>query len=256
MRFRPCIDIHNGKVKQIVGSTLCDKGDTATENFVSDKDAAYFAKLYKKYNLSGGHVIMLNAADSPYYEATRKQALSALSAYPKGLMIGGGINADNASEFIKSGASHVIVTSYVFCNGLINMDNLLRLVDAVGAEHIVLDLSCKLSNGAYYVATNRWQTLTDVVVSVDLFAELSGYCDEFLVHAIDTEGKSSGVDDRLIGILADADVNVCYAGGISSYDDIRKLKNAGKGKVDFTVGSRLDIFGGDLSIEEIIECIR
>lgn len=256
MEFRPCIDIHNGMVKQIVGSTLRDAGDKATENFVSDHDAAYYAGLYKSYGLFGGHVIMLNAYDSPYYEATRAQAVSALKAYPGGLMAGGGINADNASYFIDAGASHVIVTSYVFSDGAINMDNLQKLVGAVGREHIVLDLSCIKRGDAYFVATNRWQTVTDEEVNEELFAHLSGYCDEFLVHAVDSEGKSSGPDERLIGILGNANVSVCYAGGISSYDDIIKIKDIGKGKVDFTVGSRLDIFGGDLSIEEITECIR
>ena len=256
MRFRPCIDIHNGKVKQIVGSTLKDEGDYAKENFVSEKDASYFANLYKKHGLDGGHVIMLNRTGSEYYEATKTQAVSALKAYPNGLMAGGGINAENAKEFIEAGASHVIVTSFVFRDGRIDQDNLDRLVSSVGADRIVLDLSCKRVDGTYRVVTDRWQKISDVTVDPKLFEMLGRSCDEFLVHAVDTEGKSAGIDESLIGILAQSDMPVCYAGGISSTGDIMKLKGAGSGRVDFTVGSALDIFGGDLRLEDVIECTR
>ena len=256
MRFRPCIDIHNGKVKQIVGSTLRDDHDTAKENFVSEKDAAYYAGIYKQYGLDGGHVIILNHAGSEYYEASRQQALDALNEYPQGLMIGGGINADNASGFIDAGASHVIVTSFVFDDDGINMDNLRALNDAVGSDKTVLDLSCRYVDGKYRVATNRWQNITEVAVDTDLFDLLGEYCDEFLVHAVDAEGKAAGIDARLIEVLSSSGRPVCYAGGISSYDDIKKLAETGRGRVDFTVGSKLDIFGGTLSIEEIIKCTR
>ena len=256
MRFRPCIDIHNGKVKQIVGSTLRDAGDYAKENFVSEKDAEYFAKLYKKHGLDGGHVIMLNPAGSEYYEATKAQALSALEAYPGGLMAGGGINDVNAKEFIEAGASHVIVTSFVFRDGRIDEDNLDKIVSAVGAKRLVLDLSCRLIDGKYLVVTDRWQKVTDVVVDESLFDRLGRSCDEFLVHAVDTEGKSAGIDERLINILAGSEKPVCYAGGISSVEDIMKLREAGRGRVDFTVGSALEIFGGKLRLEDVIECIR
>ena len=256
LRFRPCIDIHNGKVKQIVGSTLRDAGDYAKENFVSENDAAYFAKLYKKHGLYGGHVIMLNPAGSEYYEATKAQAISALKAYPQGLMAGGGINADNAQYFIDAGASHVVVTSYVFKDGRIDEDNLAKLVEAVGDARLVLDLSCKVIDGKYRVVTDRWQKVTDVIVDEKLFEKLGRSCDEFLVHAVDTEGKSAGIDDRLINILALSVKPVCYAGGISSIEDIIKLKEAGRGRVDFTVGSALDIFGGKLRLEDVIECTR
>ncbi len=254
MRFRPCIDIHNGKVKQIVGSSLRDEDDSAKENFVSEKDAGYYARLYRKYGLSGGHVIILNKAGSEYYEASRQQALDAVSEYPQGLMIGGGINADNAAGYIEAGASHVIVTSFVFDADGINMDNLLALNEAVGSKHTVLDLSCRFTDGKYHVAANRWQSITDVTVDADLFHKLGEYCDEFLVHAVDAEGKAAGIDERLIEILAEAEHPVCYAGGISSYDDIKKLGRLGQGRVDFTVGSKLDIFGGHLMIEEIVKC--
>ena len=256
MEFRPCIDIHNGKVKQIVGSSLRDIGDMATENFVAEQDADYYATLYRSYNLTGGHVIILNGRDSGYYEQSRKQALNALAAYPGGLMIGGGVNADNAKDYIDAGASHVLVTSYVFSDGRINMDNLKRLDDAVGASRVVLDLSCKFVGGTYYVVTDRWQNLTDEAVDEKLFDMLSPYTDEFLVHAVDSEGLAAGMDERIIGLLSQVNKSVCYAGGISSIDDILRLKTLGNGRVNFTVGSRLDIFGGDMKIEEIIECIR
>ena len=162
MRFRPCIDIHNGQVKQIVGGSLCDEGDRADENFVSQKDGDFFAELYKSYGLKGGHIILLNPASSEYYDADVRQAQLALAAYPGGLQIGGGINADNAQRFIDMGASHVIATSFVFRDGEINYDNLKALEKAVGREHLVLDLSCRKRDGEYYIVTDRWQKFTNV----------------------------------------------------------------------------------------------
>lgn len=256
MEFRPCIDIHNGIVKQIVGSSLRDEGDKATENFVAEKGADYYANIYKENNLPGGHVIILNAKDSPYYEATCQAAKLALRTFPGGLMIGGGINDENAADFLREGASHVIVTSFVFKDGVINMDNLQKLVDAVGKEKIVLDLSCRRKDNELYVVTDRWQKFTDEKFDSKLFDRLSDYCDEFLVHAVDTEGKSAGIDEKVLAVLSEINHTITYAGGISSYEDIRRLKTLGKGKVHFTVGSRLDLFGGDLSIEGIIECTQ
>ncbi len=256
MEFRPCIDIHNGKVKQIVGSTLSDKDECARENFVTDKGSAYYADLYKKYDLRGGHVINLNGRASEYHEVSKAQVKDALAAYPGGLMAGGGINAENAEEYIDAGASHVIVTSFVFSDGVINMDNLNALEKAVGRQRIVLDLSCRHTQFGYLVVTDRWQKETKEIVGTELFERLGRHCAEFLVHAVDSEGKSAGIDGELIGILKNAGKSICYAGGISSYDDIGRLKDIGEGRVDFTVGSGLDIFGGPLSIEEIIECIR
>ena len=256
MNFRPCIDIHNGRVKQIVGSTLRDDGDYAQENFVSEYDAGHFAQIYKQYDLPGGHVIMLNSRDSEYRKATEEQALRALRAYPGGLMAGGGIDPANAKRCLDAGASHVIVTSYVFSGGIINMDALKEMAGAAGAEHLVLDLSCKRTGDGYRVVTDRWQSVTEVPVRRGLFDELAPYCDGFLVHAVDTEGKAAGIDEDLIKLLAEVDHPVCYAGGISSVADIIKIKDAGSGSVDFTVGSKLDIFGGSISIEEIIGCIR
>ena len=232
MRFRPCIDIHNGKVKQIVGASLKDAGDQAAENFVSDKSAADFAKLYKKYGLKGGHVILLNGKESGYYEETKKQALSALTAYPGGLQAGGGITADNAAEFLRAGASHVIVTSYVFQGGEIRKENLERLVRAVGRQHLVLDVSCKRREDGYYIVTDRWQRETAVQITPDLLDELSAYCDEFLIHAVDVEGKKGGIEEMLIGELAGwQGIPVTYAGGVRDLEDLRKMRKAGGGRM-------------------------
>ncbi len=253
MRFRPCIDIHNGKVKQIVGSSLRDEGDRAAENFVSDRDAAFYAGLFKRDGLPGGHVILLNHKESPYYEATRREAFAALSAWPGGLMAGGGISADNAREFLEAGASHVIVTSYVFSGGKINFEHLDMLKAAAGRERIVLDLSCKRKPGtdAYFVMTDRWQKFTDTPLGEPLMEKLASYCSEFLVHAVEVEGKGAGIDGELAAQLALSSVPVTYAGGIRSMEDIRELERLGQGKIDFTVGSALDLYGGKLEYEKI-----
>lgn len=252
MRFRPCIDIHNGKVKQIVGGSLKDAGNSATENFVSAQTADFYARLYKERGLKGGHIILLNATDSEYYEATKAQAMLALSAYPNGLQIGGGINDKNAMEYINAGASHIIVTSYVFKNGRIAYDKLEKICETVGREHLVLDISCRKKDGKYYVVTDRWQKFTDVEVTAELFYELSKYCDEFLIHAVDVEGKAKGIEEGVAKILGElSGITVTYAGGIGSYDDLDDLKNIAKGKADFTVGSALDIFGGVLEFERV-----
>lgn len=252
MKFRPCIDIHNGKVKQIVGGSLKDEGNQAITNFASEYDAAFYAEKYKRDGLFGGHVILLNAPSSDYYEATKKQAFMALAGYPGGLQIGGGITAENASEYIEAGASHVIVTSYVFQNGEIHWENLKRLVDAVGKEHLVLDLSCRKRNGTYYVVTDRWQTFTNVEVTEKLLEDLAGYCAEFLVHGVDVEGKSSGVEKALVELLAGWNrIPITYAGGIGSMEDLEVFEKAGNGRLDFTIGSALDLFGGKISYESV-----
>lgn len=252
MRFRPCIDIHNGKVKQIVGGSLQDEGNQAIANFTSERDASDYAKQYKKDGLSGGHIILLNAKTSEYYEATKSQAMLALKAYPGGMQIGGGITADNAMEYIEAGASHVIVTSYVFGAGRIHWDNLQKLVDAVGKKHVVLDLSCRKREGKYYVVTDRWQTFTDVVVDQTLLDTLAGYCDEFLIHGVDVEGKASGVELELVKLLAAWNgPAITYAGGIGSMADLKEFEEASAGKLDFTIGSALDLFGGNIPYETI-----
>lgn len=256
MEFRPCIDIHNGKVKQIVGGSLNDNKDAAKENFVSDKDAGYYARLYKELGLKGGHVILLNSKDSEYYEKTKAEAILALREYPNALQIGGGINIDNAKEFLDAGASHVIVTSYVFNNGRLNEDRLKALSNLVGKDHLVLDLSCNLVDGKYILVTDRWQKNTDIELDYQMFKNLSQYCDEFLVHAVNVEGTGLGIDTSVLQILADSQQCVTYAGGISSYDDIDTIKEYGKGRVNFTIGSCLDIFGGQLKISEVIRCTQ
>lgn len=257
MEFRPCIDIHNGKVKQIVGSSLKDKGSMAKENFVSDKGAEYFAGLYKENSLYGGHVILLNKRGTEYFEATLKEAMKALNSFPGGLQIGGGITDENAAEFIEAGASHVIVTSYLFEDGRLNRDRMKRLAGTIGKDKVVFDLSCAKKADGYHIATDRWQTVTDEILCESLLEELESYCDEFLIHAVDVEGKASGIDDELIEMLAEYDGNkVTYAGGISSMEDIEKLNRTGRGRVNFTIGSALDLFGGYLKFEEIVSMLK
>ena len=253
MKYRPCIDIHNGSVKQIVGGSLKDAGDSALENFISEQDAAFYARLYRERGISGGHIILLNPVSSPYYEETKRQALSALKAYPKGLQAGGGITPENAAAFLEAGASHVIVTSYVFSGGQIQYDRLRALVKEVGKEHLVLDLSVRNRDGRYYIVTDRWQKYTSVELTAQAFDELSEYCDEFLVHAVDVEGKSGGIEKPVAKILGDwGKIPITYAGGVHSFADLDRLKELGKGRVDVTIGSALDLFGGRMAFEEVI----
>ncbi|MDO5703207.1 MAG: phosphoribosylformimino-5-aminoimidazole carboxamide ribotide isomerase, partial [Lachnospiraceae bacterium] len=252
MKFRPCIDIHNGSVKQIVGMSLRDEGDHAAENFVASKSAAWYASLFRNDGLTGGHVILLNGKNSPMYGATEAQAKEALRAWPGGLEVGGGITAESAGSWIDAGASHVIVTSYVFRGGEIRYDRMRELVDAVGREHIVLDLSCRRredSPGApYYVCTDRWQYVTDTVLDGRLLETLSSFCDEFLIHGIAVEGKGSGIDTDLAKLLGSTETPrpITYAGGIRNAGDIELIGRLGNGKLDYTVGSALDIYGGNL----------
>ena len=257
MEYRPCIDIHNGKVKQIVGSSLEDEGDIASENFVSKRDADFFAEFYAKDGLKGGHVIMLNKQGSPYYETTKQQALLALRSYPGGLQVGGGINSDNAMEFIKAGATHVIVTSYVFADGVVNYDNLKKLVDTVGKERIVLDVSCRKKDDDYYIVTDRWQNFTKEWITEELLDDLSAYCDEFLVHAADVEGKCQGIEEDLVRLLGNwGKIPMTYAGGISDYQDIADIKEIGQGNLNITIGSALDLFGGPLNYETVLSYVQ
>ncbi|MBQ8040761.1 MAG: phosphoribosylformimino-5-aminoimidazole carboxamide ribotide isomerase [Lachnospiraceae bacterium] len=257
MQFRPCIDIHNGKVKQIVVGSLKDEGNKSKENFVSECDASYFADLYKKENLKGAHVIMLNAKDSEYYEATKAQATLAVQTFPGALQVGGGITAENAAEYIANGADKVIVTSYVFKDGEIQYDNLQKLIASVGKEHIVLDLSCRKKEGKYYIVTDRWQKFTNVEVTHEVLGELSSYCSEFLIHAVDVEGKQQGIDTQLIAYLGKWDgIPITYAGGIHTYEDIETVRNLGQGKIHVTVGSALDLFGGSLEFDKLVQLMR
>ena len=257
MEFRPCIDIHNGKVKQIVGGSLKDEGNQAKENFVAEQDAAYFAEFYKKDKICGGHIILLNPADSSYYKETKRQALLALHTYPGGMQVGGGIHAENAKEFIEVGASHVIVTSYVFKDGKVNYNNLEKILAAVGKEHLVLDLSCRKKDGDYYIVTDRWQKFTEEKITPELLDKLKEYADEFLVHAVDVEGKAGGIEEDIAALLGNWDgISATYAGGVSSFEDLRKLKELGRNKVDVTIGSALDLFGGEMPFSKVLEEIN
>lgn len=255
MRFRPCIDIHNGSVKQIVGGSLKDAGNTAEENYVSGQPSSYFATMYQEDGLTGGHVILLNKKDSPYYEQTLKQGLDALHAYPGGLQIGGGITAKNAPFFLENGASHVIVTTYLFKDGELSVDRLFKLSDTVGKDRIVIDLSCRRQLDGYVVVTDRWQHFTNLAVTPELLAMLEPFCAEFLIHGVDAEGKRNGMEADLVGMLSQYDGNpVTYAGGIHSMKAIERFREVSGGKLDYTVGSALDIFGGKLSYRELAAC--
>ena len=330
MRIRPCIDIHNGKVKQIVGASLRDadtlhgqagitaaaadpgvrddnaaggSAGTARENFVSARDADYYASIYRDKNLPGGHIILLNSAkEETAYAADRQQALKALAAYPGGMQIGGGITPRTAGAFLDAGASHVIVTSYVFRDGHLDMCRLEEMLRAVGREHLVLDLSCRRvcapprsgdpapgpgmrrigpgdaysaqdradlsgpqspaeESPCYLVVTDRWQRFTDLEVCDETLERLSASCDEFLIHAADVEGRRAGIEEPLVSILGawqrrrrragSTPFPVTYAGGVHAPGDITLLRTLAADTVDATVGSALDLFGGNLSLDEL-----
>ena len=254
MEFRPCIDVHNGKVKQIVGSSLKDQGNFAKENFVSGRDAAYYAKLYQQDGLKGGHIILLNPKGTQEYEACRRQALLALEAYPGGMQVGGGMDEENGRDFLNHGASHIIVTSYVFRDGKINYGNLQKLVERIGKEHLVLDLSCRKRDGHYYIVTDRWQKFTEEEVTIHLLERLSAYADEFLIHAVDVEGKASGIEAELARLLGSWNgIPITYAGGVGSFEDLADLKKFGQDHLNVTVGSALDLFGGTMPYEKVLE---
>lgn len=253
MKFRPCIDIHNGKVKQIVGGSLKDRNNLAAENFISEYDAGYYAGLYRDRGLKGGHIIMLNPKGSEYYNQTRRQAMLALETYPGGLQIGGGICAENAAEYLEAGAAHVIVTSYVFQGGEVRLPHLEKLKKEIGREKIVLDLSCRRKNNSYYIVTDRWQKYTNVVLNHDTLDFFANFCDEFLIHAVDVEGKGNGIETNLVKLLGEWNkIPITYAGGVHNTQDLTVLREWGKDKIDVTVGSALDIFGGKLRLEEVL----
>lgn len=247
MRFRPCIDLRQGRVVQIVGSSLTDeKGHRPITNFETERAPASYACLYRAAGFYGGHVIALGPGN---HEA----ALSALRAFPGGMQMGGGITPDNATMYLEAGASHVIVTSYVVRHGRIDVERLTRLVGVVGKEHLVLDLSCRKRDGAYWVVTDRWQQFTDVRVTQETLSWLADYCDEFLVHGVDVEGKRVGIEAALVERLgAESPIPVTYAGGARTLADLDRVKALGQGRVDLTIGSALDIFGGDIRYEDVV----
>ncbi|MGD0743994.1 MAG: phosphoribosylformimino-5-aminoimidazole carboxamide ribotide isomerase [Verrucomicrobiota bacterium] len=254
--FRPCIDLHEGKVKQIVGGTL-GEGVRPRTNFVSDRPAAWFAGLYRRDGLAGGHVIMLGPGNET-------EARAALAAFPGGLQIGGGINSGNARGWLDAGASHVIVTSWVFREGRVDWERLGELVKTVGKNRLVLDLSCRKKTVAfglrpkpsshrldttaasnYFVVTDRWQKFTEQALNAEALRKFSGYCAEFLVHAADVEGLCRGIDRELVERLGEwTTLPTTYAGGANSLSDLEEVTRLGRGKVDLTIGSALDIFGG------------
>jgi phosphoribosylformimino-5-aminoimidazole carboxamide ribotide isomerase len=240
MAFRPCIDLRNGKVVQIVGGTLGDKEEGVVTNYTSERDAAEFARLYKENGLIGGHIIMLGPGNE-------QAALRALEAYPGGMHLGGGVNPENAGRYLDAGASHVIVTSYLFEGSTLSMDRLKRLTDSVDPKRLVIDLSCRLTkDGSYHVATNRWQTVTDTKIDADLIHSLENYCSEFLVHAADVEGKCHGIDELLVSLLGElVTIPTTYAGGANSIESIARVEELSGGLIDLTIGSALDIFGGN-----------
>jgi phosphoribosylformimino-5-aminoimidazole carboxamide ribotide isomerase len=246
-KFRPCIDLHQGLVKQIVGGTLRDNSQPA-ENFVSEKSPAWFAECFRRDQLSGGHVIMLG----PGNENAAKEALA---AWPGGLQVGGGINATNARAWLDAGASHVIVTSSLFDpNGKFLPHALEEISQSCGAEKLVIDLSCRRSADGWIVAMNRWQTLTDLAVTHATLDRLAPYCAEFLIHAADVEGLRAGIDRELVELLGSwGKIPMTYAGGAASMDDLRAIDAASSGSIDITVGSALDLFGGDqLRYEDLV----
>jgi len=237
--FRPCIDLRDGKVVQIVGGTLGDDPTAVQTNFVSGRAAAWFAELYRRDGLTGGHVVMLG----PGNEAA---ARSALAAYSGGLQLGGGVNATNAREWLDAGASHVIVTSWVFREGSVDWERLGELVKLIGKQRLVLDLSCRIRDGQYFVVTDRWQKFTDVILSAATLERFSSACAEFLVHAVDVEGLCRGIDTELVQRLSQwSPIPLTYAGGANSISDLETVTRIGQGKVHLTIGSALDIFGGN-----------
>ena len=248
--FRPCIDLHEGKVKQIVGGSLGGR-DRLRTNFVSDRSAAWFAELYRRDNLAGGHVIMLGPGNET-------EARAALAAFPGGLQIGGGVNTQNSRDWLEAGASHVIVTSWVFREGLVDWERLDELVKTTGKNRLVLDLSCRRHGENYFVVTDRWQKFTETAITPETLRKLAGSCAEFLVHAVDVEGLCRGIDRELVEKLGQwTPIPTTYAGGANSLADLEEVTRLGRGKIDLTIGSALDIFGGTgVSYEDVVKFNR
>lgn len=236
--FRPCIDLHEGKVKQIVGGSLSDDPGQLRTNFVSERSAAWYAELYRRDQLRGGHVIQLGPGNDT-------AAREALAAFPGGMHLGGGVNLGNAGGWLEAGASHVIVTSWVFREGRLDWERLQSLVAAIGKERLVLDLSCRRRGEDYFVVTDRWQKFTELKISRQTLEQLAAHCAEFLIHAADVEGLCRGIDSDLVQKLGEwTPIPTTYAGGANSLEDLREVTRLGRGRVDLTIGSALNIFGG------------
>lgn len=245
MKFRPCIDLHGGKVKQIVGGSYNESG--AKENFVSENGSDYYANLYMESGLTGGHLISIGKGND-------SEIKNALKAYPNGLQIGGGVTLDNAMDYINLGATHVIVTSYIFANGEFKFDNLKKISALVGKDKLVIDLSCRKKGDKYYVVTDRWENFTQFELNQENIDLLVNYCDEFLIHAVDVEGKCKGINEEIVKLMSElVSIPCTYAGGIHSIDDIKRIDQIGHGKIDFTVGSAVDVFGGHISYTELVD---
>ncbi|KAJ4331169.1 Enzyme that catalyzes the fourth step in the histidine pathway [Didymella glomerata] len=250
-KFRPCIDLHAGSVKQIVGGTLSTSTpDDLKTNWTSEHPSAYYADLYKRHALAGAHVIMLGPGNDT-------AAQEALSAWPGGMQVGGGINDTNAREWIERGAEKVIITSYLFPNSEFSEDRLLAVLEALDNDtsKLVIDLSCRRKDDKWFVATNKWQTITDFELNQDTIARLEPHCSEFLIHAADVEGLQRGIDHELVSALSQwCSIPVTYAGGGRSLEDLELVKSLSAGKVDLTIGSALDIFGGGgVAFEECVK---
>jgi phosphoribosylformimino-5-aminoimidazole carboxamide ribotide isomerase len=248
MRFRPCIDIHHGTVKQIVGRTLRDHDTGSLQtNYASEHSPAWFAEKYRRDGLAGGHVIMLGPGNV-------SAAMAALRAFPGGLQAGGGITPANARSFLDAGASHVIITSFLFVEGALSLQRLDECATKIGKDRLVVDLSCTRRQGRYYVATRRWQHITGTLVDRDLLHRLAPFCSEFLIHAIDYEGGTRGIDLELVRLLGEhAPLPVTYAGGIRSITHLDRIHAQGRGRVDVTIGSALDLFGGPLPYDAVVQ---
>jgi len=246
LEFRPCIDLHDGKVKQIIGSTLGQTDQEVIENFISNHDSSYYAEMFAKDQLTGGHVIMLG-------EGNEEAALAALAAYPQGLQVGGGITTENAKKYIDAGASHVIVTSFIFHDGKLDLERLKQLVRIIGKQHLVIDLSCRMRDGKWFVVTDKWTRYSDFEVNAESIAYIENFCDELLIHAVDVEGKKGGMQESLVCDLAAwTTIPTTYAGGVRSIDDLERFKKIANGNLHVTIGSALSIFGGDLAYSDVV----
>lgn len=251
-RFRGCIDIHAGQVKQIVGGSLHQDDTTAIDdpklstNFISKLPSSHYASLYRDNDVRGTHVIKLGS--NPENDRAAKEALM---AWAGGMQIGGGINIDNAQSWLDCGASHVIVTSWLFPDGGLSLERSEALVQRIGRDKIVIDLSCRIKvvegSEKWFVAMDKWQTMTSFELNKENITMLEQYCAEFLVHAADVEGLCQGIDTHLVRRLGEwCTIPVTYAGGARSINDLSIVDELSQGKVDLTYGSSLDIFGGEL----------